>query len=495
MNKNKGKFDIDIDIDPDLDGEREVHQMFKDSGALQRKDYDEEIIQTDSRRKKGNIKHKGHSVVPKEIDDIDKTNNPRRAAIRNKPKQENKRKDSDIEVPLDLINSEEIKLDNRRIPVVKATSTSHVSNKMKTEARHHPSKVKESPSFKEQSLTDLDDDQIEETKNPRSKPSGQSNSKSLPLKLQCISPSSPSTAISKDVFNEEVVNATKKGCLIDISDINITKIASSKKTRNIMQAVYWGRKVILKEFYIEEGDKDMCINEAQFYFQNQFLNLVNFIGVYTSWYPIVYIVYEFYTTITLGDLIKKKKFEMMKPQEIAILTLQLTSCIDYLNKNGYTLTCIDPDNVLMLRSQFDDTSEIKLCGFSNIIKFDVEAEPIKISNEYLEKFDCIKLFSPETIKDGTINSTSIVFSIGVIMIMMLSNEIFLPKVGNFEYLKSVLTEVGIYKQIWEYESTHLNMEFFPNISYFITLISRCCSLNSRKRPNIKRLNEFLMKKI
>ena len=179
-----------------------------------------------------------------------------------------------------------------------------------------------------------------------------------------------------------------------------------------MQAVYCGRKVFLKGFDVDQEDeKKAFLNEVEFFFKNQFINLINFIGVYTVTYPAVYIVYEYYTTATLGDFIRTKKWSEMKTEEVLMLTLQIISCIQYLNNNGFIFTCIDPDNILILKSfTAERSTEIKICGFSNIIRYDSSYSSIQINSEHLENINLVKYFCPETIKESKINFSSIVYS-------------------------------------------------------------------------------------
>lgn len=90
-------------------------------------------------------------------------------------------------------------------------------------------------------------------------------------------------------------------------------LSKYKQSHTTMQALYCGRKVFLKGFKADqETEVQAFLNEAEFYFQNQFINLVNFIGVYTVTWPTVYIVYEYYTITTLGDLIRDHKLGDMK---------------------------------------------------------------------------------------------------------------------------------------------------------------------------------------
>ena len=82
--------------------------------------------------------------------------------------------------------------------------------------------------------------------------------------------------------------------------------------------------MFLKEFRIDNlEDKTQFISEITFYSQNSHISMINQIGVYLFLYPVVYIVYEYYTTTTLGDLIRLDQFQEMTEKTKSQLIIQI----------------------------------------------------------------------------------------------------------------------------------------------------------------------------
>ena len=89
--------------------------------------------------------------------------------------------------------------------------------------------------------------------------------------------------------------------------------------------------------------------------------MVNQIGVYLFLFPIVYIVYEYYTTTTLGDLVRREEFQGMGEKVKAQLISQILHCLLFIENaeiyeetgesRKFAMVYIDPDNILVLQSK------------------------------------------------------------------------------------------------------------------------------------------------
>ena len=64
---------------------------------------------------------------------------------------------------------------------------------------------------------------------------------------------------------------------------------------------------------------------------------------------------------------------------------------------------------------------------------DENSFPIEISDYIMENLRKIKLFSPETILEKKLYDNSITYSMGVIMVIIFTQEGFLPDISNFDY--------------------------------------------------------------
>lgn len=115
---------------------------------------------------------------------------------------------------------------------------------------------------------------------------------------------------------------------ISESDLdNLTYIHSGSTNVCLYHAYYCGHKVFLKEFRVDSNStvKQRYISEAEFYHNHKHISMTNLIGHYTLQYPIVYMVFEYYTMTTLSDCVKEGRLvymnDKLKTQLVSKLAL------------------------------------------------------------------------------------------------------------------------------------------------------------------------------
>ncbi|CAI2362831.1 unnamed protein product [Moneuplotes crassus] len=289
----------------------------------------------------------------------------------------------------------------------------------------------------------------------------------------------------------------------EIHNLTLLTLPQKKTTSHAcFYGTYCGRKVFLKEYNVSDTDmKKKCIAELMFYSQNPHIGLVNQLGVYLELYPLVYIVYEYYTTITLGDLMREGKLAEINEKSKSQLIVQILHSLEFLEKAQsrttdeqvitYKLACIDPDNILVVKAPI--SLECKLCGFSDIIEVGQdESFPIDIPESLFNYLPKLRLFSPECILSRKLSESSLGYSAGVMMISIFTEERFLPKISDLEYVNLLVTKPS---EIWDTETGDLEISSFLSKIPYKTLIQRCCTFEEAKRLTISRLIEFLMKKL
>jgi len=161
--------------------------------------------------------------------------------------------------------------------------------------------------------------------------------------------------VGKKELESEIQKLTT---VIDKSELEkMTLISMTHHRRNehqTMYAFYCGRKVFMKEFRVDcPRTRARFLEEIEFYSTNQHISLINQVGVYTFLYPIAYLVFEYYTTTSLGDVVKQGKLSDMKIQ----LFIQILYCLQFLEQRGYSMNCLDPDNILLIHSKTSDDDD------------------------------------------------------------------------------------------------------------------------------------------
>jgi serine/threonine protein kinase len=277
-----------------------------------------------------------------------------------------------------------------------------------------------------------------------------------------------------------------------------------------LSAFYWGREVFLKAFLVAtEEDTKRLIEEVEFYAGSKHIGVVSLVGVYLFLYPQVYLVYEFYSMETLKDVYAtmEKVDNKLKGQ----IVMQLLHSLEYIEQRGYTLAMIDPTNVLVTKNQIEYVKEgipcaknvykeIKLWGFSNFVKIE-DGYPAKISDKILENLNNCKIWAPELYLEQKLYDTSLIFSVGVWMVMIFTGGELFPEISNVQYIQKLYTQgielmllLGENVEFWDEESTTLNIESFSEKLPFKTVVQKAWNFDPAKRMKIARLIQFFKKK-
>lgn len=149
----------------------------------------------------------------------------------------------------------------------------------------------------------------------------------------------------------------------EISNFEILKLAH-KTHHCVYKANYLGWDVFLKEFNIKQCD-DVNENEFQNFIAEletwSLTGFSEFKGIYLDMFPLVYVIKEFYSPITLGDVYRQNLFKVFDKQTTKWVSLQVIKIIEDIHHSKHQFTYLNIDNFLI-----KDLKDVKLCGSSNI---------------------------------------------------------------------------------------------------------------------------------
>ena len=178
----------------------------------------------------------------------------------------------------------------------------------------------------------------------------------------------------------------------------------------------------------------------------------------------IYIVTEYIEGGTLGNYLKKKKFNISERQALNIMS-QIAYAVKYLHQYGIVHRDLKPDNIMMTQQSEYGVIKIMDFGLSKIIS----------PNEKLnDGFGTLSYVAPEILLRSPYNKEVDIWSMGVILFYMLSGK--LPFRGSKEKEvaeKIVYRELEFDENDWETRSQRVQ-----------DLITCCLEKKKEKRINI-----------